>query len=89
MTKEEAIKELRADVRLYDNALVRLDAFKGTPDRKRIDALEMGIEALKNCKLTADGTLVVNVPDGGMVKRVLVCGENHVGDVFYPEEVSE
>lgn len=32
-----------------------------------------------------DGTLVVNVLDGRKVNRVLVCGENHFGGLYYPE----
>lgn len=47
MTHKEAIKELKADIELYDNEIVRLDAFKDTPDRRLIDALEMAIKALE------------------------------------------
>lgn len=47
MTYEEAIKELKVEIELYDNEIVRLDAFKDTPDRRLIDALEMAIEALE------------------------------------------
>ena len=40
----------------------------------------------KEPKLSEDGTLTVTVPDGSKVTRVMVCGENHQGDVFYPED---
>lgn len=50
MTYDEAITELKAEIELYDNEIVRLDAFKDTPDRKLIDALEMAIEALEKQK---------------------------------------
>lgn len=58
MTYEEAITELKAEIELYDNEIVRLDAFKDTPDRRLIDALEMAIEALgKQMLNNADGCI--------------------------------
>ena len=33
-----------------------------------------------------DGTLTVNVEDGNKVSRVLVCGDNHFGGLYYPEQ---
>lgn len=47
MTIEEAIKEIKEDIWLYDSEIVRLPTSKGTPDRNLIDALEMAISALK------------------------------------------
>lgn len=47
MTENEAIKELKEDVSLYDNEISRLDTSIGTPDRNLIDALEMAIQALE------------------------------------------
>ncbi len=38
--------------------------------------------------ISEDGTLTVNVEDGSMVKRVLVCGDNHFGGLYYPEQES-
>ena len=36
--------------------------------------------------ISDDGTLTVNVEDGNKVSRVLVCGENHFGGLYYPEQ---
>ena len=47
MTENEAIKELKEDISLYDNEITRLDTSIGTPDRNLIDALEMAIQALE------------------------------------------
>lgn len=47
MTQNEAIKELKKDIALYDNEITRLDTSIGTPDRNLIDALEMAIQALE------------------------------------------
>ena len=47
MTDEEAIEELKMDVALYDNDIVRMKEFKDTPDAILIHALEMGINALE------------------------------------------
>lgn len=36
--------------------------------------------------ISDDGTLTVNVEDGNKVSRVLVCGDNHFGGLYYPEQ---
>ncbi len=38
--------------------------------------------------ISEDGTLTVNVEDGTKVRRVLVCGDNHFGGLYYPEQES-
>lgn len=38
-----------------------------------------------SAEVIKDGTLIVYVPDGSVVNRVVVWGENHMGDLFYPE----
>lgn len=47
ITRQEAIEELKADVAMYDNEICRLDLFKDDGDGRLIQALEMGIEAIK------------------------------------------
>ena len=44
------------------------------------------IPALKKPSISEDGTLTVNVEDGSKVSRVLVCGDNHFGGLYYPEQ---
>lgn len=44
------------------------------------------IPALKKPSISEDGTLTVNVEDGNKVNRVLVCGDNHFGGLYYPEQ---
>lgn len=39
--------------------------------------------------ISEDGTLTVHVKDGSKVSRVLVCGDNHWGGLYYPEQESE
>ena len=47
----------------------------------------MAIEALKKKpSISEDGTLTVNVEDGSKVSRVLVCGDNHMGGLYYPDQ---
>lgn len=54
-------------------------------DGKEIE--EMAIKALKEKpSISEDGTLTVNVEDGSKVSRVLVCGDNHFGGLYYPEQ---
>ena len=36
--------------------------------------------------ISNDGTLTVNVEDGRKISRVLVCGANHWGGLYYPDE---
>ena len=36
--------------------------------------------------ISEDGTLTVNVEDGSKVSRVLVCGDNHFGGLYYPDQ---
>lgn len=36
--------------------------------------------------ISEDGTLKVNVTDGAKVKRVLVCGDNNFGGLYYPDD---
>ena len=36
--------------------------------------------------ISNDGTLTVNVDDGRKISRVLVCGANHWGGLYYPDE---
>ena len=36
--------------------------------------------------IAEDGTLTIRVADGRNVSRVLVCGDNHFGGLFYPDE---
>ena len=48
------------------------------------EALDMAIEALSE-DISEDGTLKVNVEDGSKVNRVLVCGDNHFGGLYYPD----
>lgn len=36
--------------------------------------------------LHADGTLEVEVPSGKHVNRVFVCGDDHWGGLYYPDE---
>lgn len=36
--------------------------------------------------ISEDGTLTVNVEDGSKVSRVLVCGDNHIGGMYYPDQ---
>ena len=36
--------------------------------------------------ISNDGTLIVNVEDGRKISRVLVCGANHWGGLYYPDE---
>lgn len=36
--------------------------------------------------ISNDGTLTVNVEDGRKITRVLVCGANHWGGLYYPDE---
>lgn len=38
--------------------------------------------------ISEDGTLTVNVEDGSKVSRVFVCGDNHFGGLYYPEQES-
>lgn len=38
--------------------------------------------------ISEDGTLTVNVEDGTKVRRVFVCGDNHFGGLYYPEQES-
>lgn len=48
---------------------------------------KMAIEALeRQPSISEDGTLTVNVEDGSKVSRVLVCGDNHFGGMYYPEQ---
>jgi len=78
MTREEAINILygiRADNLNLDDAYTK----------DKYDALTMAIKALEP-ELFDDGTLTVNVEDGNKVSRVLVCGENHFGGLYYPEQ---
>lgn len=39
--------------------------------------------------ISEDGTLTVNVGDGSKVNRVLVCGDDHFGGLYYPEQSEE
>lgn len=39
--------------------------------------------------IAKDGTLTVKVADGRKVTRVLVCGDNHFGGLYYPDEDAE
>lgn len=36
--------------------------------------------------ISNDGTLTVNVDDGRKISRVLVCGANHWGGLYYPDD---
>ena len=76
MTNEEAIKILQ------DNS-----TYWGEHDADKFcKAYEMAIEALKAEPCIAeDGTLIVKVEDGSKISRVLVCGDNHFGGLYYPE----
>lgn len=48
-------------------------------------ALKMAIEVLQE-DISEDGTLTITVRDGSKVNRVLVCGDNHLGGLYYPDE---
>lgn len=37
-------------------------------------------------ELEEDGTLIIHVKEGERVKRVLVIGDDHMGDIFYPDK---
>lgn len=76
MTPEEAIKELETEVALYDNDIVRLDAFKGTGDRNLIDALEMAIEALKEKANNPWHDLIANPDDLPKIACEAMCGKS-------------
>ena len=51
-------------------------------------AIETAIKALEQepSNISNDGTLTVNVEDGRKISRVLVCGANHWGGLYYPDE---
>ena len=76
MTREEAIDCLEG-LKIYLNT-------------EHIDqeALDMAIEALdeRKVELFDDGTLVVNVKEGEKVGRVLICGDDHFGGLYYADE---
>ena len=75
MTREEAIKELSYIA----------DEMPSMECADWKEAISMAIKALEQ-ELSNDGTLTVNVEDGNKVSRVLVCGENHFGGLYYPEQ---
>lgn len=57
--------------------------------RKYLMNMHEAINALEKelCDdISEDGTLTVNVEDGTKVKRVLVCGDNHFGGLYYPDQ---
>ena len=63
-----------------------IDILRCRKDGDAIEVLEMAIEALeKEPNIAKDGTLTVSVEDGNKVSRVLVCGDNHFGGLYYPE----
>lgn len=47
---------------------------------------DRGEETIMTTNISEDGTLTVNVEDGNKVSRVLVCGDNHFGGLYYPEQ---
>lgn len=73
MTIEEAIKKLKVF------ALMVVDDTR--------EAIDMAIEALdeRKVELFDDGTLVVNVKEGEKVGRVLICGDDHFGGLYYAD----
>lgn len=83
MTNEEAIKRLKSDIYKYSD-------FTENPNENEFwTAFDMAIKALEKefCEdISEDGTLTVNVEDGNKVSRVLVCGDNHFGGLYYPEQ---
>lgn len=75
MTREEAI-EIIANTMFIGSSADDIDT-----------AINMAIEALeREPSISEDGTLTVNVEDGNKVSRVLVCGDNHFGGLYYPEQ---
>lgn len=54
-------------------------------DCTRYDTLKHMLDELQEPSISDDGTLTVNVEDGSKVSRVLVCGDNHFGGLYYPE----
>lgn len=78
MTREEAISIMKVIVHMLEE--------KYDTDRVE-EAVDMAIEALQQMpSISEDGTLTVNVEDGSKVSRVLVCGDNHFGGLYYPEQ---
>lgn len=75
MTREEA-KEIIANTMFIGSSADDIDT-----------AINMAIEALeREPSISEDGTLTVNVEDGSKVSRVLVCGDNHFGGLYYPDQ---
>ena len=62
---------------------------KGYVDENE-EAYELAIKALEQepneNAISENGTLTVHVVDGRKVSRVLVCGDNHWGGLYYLEE---
>ena len=56
-------------------------------DLKLFDKLSSVIPQQDN--IAEDGTLTIRVADGRKVSRVLVCGDNHFGGLYYPDEESQ
>jgi hypothetical protein len=54
------------------------------------DAINVVVKAINALEqepsISEDGTLTVNVEDGSKASRVLVCGDNHFGGLYYPEQ---
>ena len=76
------LKELEYYNRPFDNS-----AEEAEVAIRKAQAVDMAIKALeREPSISEDGTLTVNVEDGNKVSRVLVCGDNHFGGLYYPEQ---
>lgn len=76
MTNEEALQ--------YGRLMLSLEE-----DNAMYNFIAKAIEVLNHdpCEdISEDGTLTVTVDDGTRVSRVLVCGKNHFGGLYYPEQ---
>lgn len=82
MTREEAIELLESEKNRFS---YKFQPYDVETREKWQCAYDMAIKALEQA-LSNDGTLTVNVEDGNKVSRVLVCGENHFGGLYYPEQ---
>ena len=82
MTREERDKVISILQWLHDNDFL----FRSTEEDVKY-ATKLAIQELqKEPSISEDGTLTVNVEDGNKISRVLVCGDNHFGGLYYPEQ---
>ena len=81
----EVIKELK-ELEYYNRPFDNSEEEAEVATRKA-QAVDMAIKALeREPSISEDGTLTVNVEDGNKVSRVLVCGDNHFGGLYYPDQ---